>query len=119
MYKLPQNFDATFLIGRKLEMICFNANQVYLHFDGSVTITIESAFSHQHTRSEANMSIIKVPVSESDLMQLLEHAISAASGDTDGTLTVVFDNGHTLKCFDTSPQYESYQIKRGESVIIV
>ena len=119
MYGLPENFDGSFLIGRNLEMICFNANQIYLHFDGQVTITIEGTFSHQHAQSESDTAVISVPVSQSDLMQLLEHQISAISGDKDGTLTLVFDDGQILRCYDQFPDYESYQIRHGDKVIIV
>jgi hypothetical protein len=46
------------------------------------------------------------PFSESDLMQLLEHKISAVSGKKDGTLTLVFDDGQILKCYDQLPNYD-------------
>lgn len=119
MYGLPENFDGSFLIGRTLEMICFNANQIYLHFDGQVTITIEGSFSHQRAQSGSDTQVLSVPVSESDLMQLLEHKITGVSGEKDGTLTLVFDDGQILKCYDQLPNYESYQIRHGEKVIIV
>jgi Family of unknown function (DUF6188) len=119
MYGLPEDFDGSFLIGRALEMICFNANQIYLHFDGQVTITIEGSFSHQRAQYESNTQILSVPVSESDLMQLLEHKISAVSGDKDGTLKLVFDHDQILRCYDQLPNYESYQIRHGDTVIIV
>lgn len=119
MYGLPENFEGSFLIGRNLEMICFNANQVYLHFDGDVTITIEGTFSHQQAQAQSNAIVISLPVSESDLMQLLEHKISAISGDKDGTLTLVFDDGQILRCYDQFPNYESYQIRYGDKVTIV
>ena len=51
-------------------------------------------------------------------MHLLEHSVAKVSGGKDGTLTLVFDNGDHLWCFD-DPHYESYHIKHGEQVIIV
>lgn len=119
MYGLPMNFSATFLNGRTLEQICFNQNQISLHFDSEVTITIESAFAHQQPESEEEVKLLEVPVLQSDLMQLLGRSVSRASGTDDGTLVLVFENGHTLKCFDTSREFESYQIRHGTSVIIV
>lgn len=119
MYGLPENFDGSFLLGRTLEMICFNANQIYLHFDGQVTITIEGTFSHQRAQSGSNTQVLSIPVSESDLRQLLEHKVSAISADKDGTLSLVFDDGQTLTCYDQLPNYESYQISQGDNVIIV
>jgi hypothetical protein len=118
MYGLPKDFDASFLVGLTLEMVCFNINQVYLHFSDHVMITIEGDLVHQISPSD-DTSNISPPIHESNLMQLLEHSVSNAFGDDEGTLTMVFDNGQTLKCLDTSPNYESYQIKHGEHIIIV
>lgn len=118
MYGLPVDFDGSFLVGRNLEMICFSSNQIYLHFDDHVTVTIEGEFSYRPQPSEADAQPIHMPIMESKLMQLLEHSISEAAGDEDGTLTLVFDNGHVLKCFEASG-YESYQIKHATGRLIV
>lgn len=118
MYGLPEDFTGTFLVGRVLEQICFSQNQICLHFDSNVSITIESAFSHDYGR-EAHSTIIYIPALQSDLMQFLGFSISEVFGKKDGTLCLVFENGQTFKCFDTSPQFESYHIKHGERVIIV
>jgi Family of unknown function (DUF6188) len=119
MYKLPADFDAQFFVGRNLEQICFNQNQIALHFDDDLSIVIESAFSHEEPQSPSDGQVVEVPVSDSDLMRLLGCSVSEASGDGDGTLILVFENGHVLKCFDTSDQYESYQIEHHGNVIIV
>jgi len=113
MYGLPKGFDGSVLVGRTLEMVCFNENQVYLHFDGRTTITIESAFSYK------NEQIVHVPVAESHLMELLGLSVSAAKGDDKGTLSLFFDNGQTVRVYDTTKQYESYTISYGGKVIIV
>ena len=119
MYGLPLDFDAKFLVGRNLEQICFNQNQIALHFDDDLSIIVESALSHESSQSLSDARVVEVPVSDSDLMQLLGFSVSDASGDKDGTLTLVFDNGHTLKCYDTSHEYESYKIAyRGHSRIV-
>jgi hypothetical protein len=119
MYGLPTNFDGKFLVGLTLEQICFNQNQVALHFDNDVSIVVESAFSHEGYQSASPAQPLDVPVASSDLMQLLGCSISNASGDKAGTLTLVFDNGHALKCFDTAREYESYRIEHGGKVVIV
>lgn len=119
MYGLPENFDASFFVGRTLEMIRFNANQIYLHFDDHMTITIEGSFSHQHARSSTNPQVVSVPVKQSALMQLLEQKVISVSADRDGTLTLVFDDGQIFTCYDQSANYESYQIKHGDEVIVV
>lgn len=44
MYKFPEDFDAAVFVGRTLEMVCVNANQVYFHFNDDLMICAESAF---------------------------------------------------------------------------
>jgi Family of unknown function (DUF6188) len=118
MYGLPAHFDSALLVGRNLEMICFSSNQVYLHFDGQVTIKIEGEFSYLSDRADMDQKRIRMPIAESKLMQSLEHLISGATADENGTLTLVFDNGHILKCFEAH-DYESYEIKHGNIRLIV
>ena len=119
MYKLPESFDGKFLVGRVFEQVCFNQNQIYLHFDSDVHIIIESSFSHQYSEFEKDYKVINVPVLESDIMQLLGSSILKVCGDKEGTLCLFFDNGHILRCYDNSTQYESYQIQHGKTLIIV
>lgn len=119
MYGLPENFDASFLVDRNLEMICFNINQVTFLFDEHTMITVEGSVLHQLSESDDISSPVSPPIYESSLMQLLERSVSRAFGDEDGTLTLVFDNGHVLKCLDTYSKRESYQIVHGEHVVIV
>jgi hypothetical protein len=119
MYGLPKQFDSAFLIGRTLEQVSFNQNQIYLHFDGDVSITIEGSFAHYQPESQSGMKVLEVPVLESDLMKLLGFSISKVLTDKEGTLGLLFANGRMLKCFDKSPQFESYQIRHGVKTIIV
>ncbi len=118
MYGLPEDFDGSFLVGHRLEMICFNSNQLYLHFDGQLTIKIEGEFSYDSGLGDSEAKPIHPPITESKLMHLLEHSISQAAGNEVGTLTIMFDNGHILKCFE-SFDYESYEIKHGADRLIV
>jgi hypothetical protein len=113
MYGLPKDFDGSFLVGRTLEMVCFNQTQVYLHFDEHVSIAIESAFSC------GTEEVVDVPVKESHLMELLGSSVSVARGDENGTLGLLFDGGQVLKIYDTTKQYESYTITYGGKEIIV
>ena len=113
MYGLPKDFDGSFLVGRTLEMVCFSQNQVYLHFDEDIIITIESAFSCNTEQ------VVDVPVQDSNLMRLVGSAVSVVQGDTNGTLSLLFDNGQTVKVYDTTKQYESYTISYGGKTIIV
>jgi hypothetical protein len=52
-------------------------------------------------------------------MELLGASVSEVQGDAAGTLSLLFDNGQSLKVYDTTHQYESYSIAYGGKVIIV
>jgi hypothetical protein len=116
MYGLPKGFDAARLIGRTLQLLCFSENQVFLHFDEKVSIEVLGEISYEDLSGDGP-ELLQVPMSESDLMQLLGRSIKAAS-NAEGTLTLVFDNGHILQCLDT-PEYESYKIRVNDEEIIV
>lgn len=113
MYGLPEDFDGAFFVGCTLELVCFSENQVSLRFDGDLSVTIESSFSYQKEPSESSGQVVKVPTSESDLMQLIGHSVAEVSASRDGTLILTFTNRHVFRCFDDSSQFESYHIKRG------
>jgi hypothetical protein len=113
MYGLPKDFNGSFLVGRILEMVCFAQYQVYLHFNERIIITIASAFSYKTD------SVIEVPIQESNIMELLGLSVSAAMGDENSTLSIIFNNGKALKIYDTSKQYESYTIAyEGKEIIV-
>jgi hypothetical protein len=117
MYGLPSDFDGRVFTGRILEQVCFNENQVTLSFDGDMAVMVESAFSYEAPPAESRLT--EVPVFHSDLMRLLGRRVSSAVGDEDGTLVLVFENGHRLRILDDSREYESYRIRLGKKMIIV
>ena len=118
MFGLPKDFNAEPLVGRTLEMICFNENQIYFDFDEKLTIQVQSSLRYQQ-RPAQEPEIIEVPALQSNLMQLLGHTTTKAFGDDKGTLTLEFEDGQILQCLDDTPRYESYHIIQGELRIIV
>lgn len=118
MHGLPAGFDGGFLIGHRLEQVCFNENQISFHFNADVGITIEGGYSYQLATLAVSAPTAFVPASHSNLMELLGQTISRVEGTSDGTLALFFENGYQLRCFD-DPHYESYQIRDGARVIIV
>lgn len=113
MYGLPKNFDGSFLVGHTLEMVCFAQYQVNLHFDSKINIRIESSFSYKVEHP------VKMPVQNSNLMELLGMTVTEVHGSEDGTLNLLFENGQLLKIYDTSKQFESYIITfEGKEIIV-
>lgn len=118
MYGLPEDFDGRFLVGRRVECVCFSENQVVLNFDSDVSIVVESSFSFR-SGPNAKERMSDIPVAESNLMGLLGNKVFAITVVDRSTLCVSFENGGTFNCYDTSTQYESYTIRNGDLTIIV
>jgi hypothetical protein len=117
MYGLPKDFDGSSLIGRTLEMVCFNLNQISLHFGDHVMITVEGALTYQSVSGVVQK--LSPPVVETNIMQLVGRELVRVVGSPGGTLSLTFDNGHIVECLDTSADYESYRISFGGQMIIV
>jgi hypothetical protein len=118
MYGLPKDFDPQYFVARALKMLCFNANQIYLHFDERVTITLEGKYSLSGEAGDP-IEIRDVPNSESRLFALIEKRVVSAGVEGGSTLVLAFETGAVFRCYDDSSQYESYQLSRGDDVIIV
>ena len=119
MYGLPEDFDPSFFIGRRLELICFGENTVNLHFDGELHITIESAFIYHAPETDSTGQREEIPVLSSEIMRLIGSSIIDCSASTDGALSLTFENDRRLQILDTSSQYESYRIDYGQMNVIV
>lgn len=106
MNKFPEEFDPAFFVGRTLEMVCINVNQVYFHFNDHLTICAESAFWYE--RQDKNFDV-RIPLDQLEVLQLLEHDVARAQIKKSDVLTVIFDNGASLR-FDPVLGYESYRV---------
>ena len=101
-------------------MICFNANQIYFHFNGHISIVAETTFKYQQSPEIDGTREIGIPATQSDLMKLLEHRVSKSLIEEQHILTIVFDNEHVLRFSDTAPGlYESYRLTIGYRTIII
>ena len=119
MYGLPEEFDASRLVGCVLEQVSFSVNTMHLSFSNDVSITIESCFAHSTYRDLSSAKRIRIPVRQSSVMQLLGESITSAHATSDGTLILKFANGQALACFDDTSQYEAYRIMLGKEEIVV
>jgi hypothetical protein len=114
MYGLPDDFKTDFLCGRTLNFVSFVKYQVYLHFSGECTISVEGEIALDKGERQG------LPCSVLCLFQLIDQQIVSASSQTDGTLSLVFDNGSTLHIHDSDKRFEAYNItERGELIIRV
>jgi len=99
-------------------MVCFNVNQIYLHFSADCKIVIEGEYTHKKSKSDSKI-VSTIPARTSELMQLLQHRIVEASCVKGETLVLGFDNGHILEFAGGDPNFESYRIEIEGKVIVV
>jgi hypothetical protein len=109
MHGLPDDFSCAFFVGKTLEMLCFNANQVYLHFGQRTHIAVEGTYSVSCSGQEIRR--FRVPAVNLDLFKLIENKVTSASGARDGTLTLTFANGMVFCCYDDEAAFECYTIR--------
>lgn len=118
MYGLPDNFDASIFLTKKLDLLCYSENTINLSFEGALSVTILRSFIHKRALHETACKQT-LPVSKSSLMCLVGKVVCHVASDKQGSLTLNFDNGHVLELFDDSQNYESYIIRIGETEVIV
>jgi hypothetical protein len=94
-------------------------NQVTLHFDGDVHITLEGPYSYQDRNGEVESDAQSAGgKGVLGLLRLLGQSIVQVNAGKDGTLGLEFPAEAWLNCLDT-PHYESYHVRLGKRVITV
>jgi hypothetical protein len=118
MYGLSATFDASVFVGKELIEVCFSVNTISFSFERDVLITVMGSFIHRDKQS-TSVNKQSVPVSTSSLMNLAGKKVQIAEARQDGTLTLHFENGHSLILLDDSQAYEAYIIRIGDKETIV
>jgi hypothetical protein len=120
MYGLKKDIDLSFLNGREVIQVAIGVYQTQFGFDEDVTIYVHSQFSYFDGRDEW---IWKPEGGAAQIaartVSLLGTTIQSFEGQENGTLSLVFSNGQRLTIFDNSKEYESYDITRPGSTIVV
>jgi hypothetical protein len=122
MYGLPKDLDFSFIVGKRLDQVSFAQSVIFFFFDDKISITLESTFQHQSRQDVENLRLgvtQSVPVTHSTLMQLVGRSVVSATGDDEGTLILVFDDGQVLRCLENRSPYESYSFTDGEHLYVV
>jgi hypothetical protein len=119
MYGLPVGFDANFLVGRTLHGILVQSNMIHLELSEQCTIS-SGGWKDAGGLSVDEGELLNIPDAAPYLYHLLDKKIISASGQTDGTLSLIFEGGKTIHVHDTSECYESYQIHvDGKMIVLV
>ena len=119
MYKLPANVDLSFFKGNILLQICIGANEIILRFENQISITVQTDVVHKSQSGDVTAIYKSMPESAAMLVGFLHSAVTEATAIDPSTISLRFANGEYLEIYDTSTQYESYQIVHGHETIIV
>ena len=111
--------DLSFLRDIELLQICVGRNEVILHFEPNIRLTVLSDFGVM-APGESPM-VYQDPLSgAAALFPLLNDKVDrVAVSDGGKRLALTFRSGTRLELMDTSDQYESFWIENGARKIIV
>jgi hypothetical protein len=120
MYGLKRDTDLSFLKGRELIQIAIGLHHISFRFDEDVAISIEGEFSYFDLQAgwtwESESGAVHIAART---VSLLGATIRSFEGQENGTLILTFSNDHRLTIFDSSKEYESYDITRPGHTIVV
>lgn len=119
MYGLPLDTDLRFLEERALQQVCVGANKVILHFGDGVSLTIQTDVAHKSPEGSLIALYGSILPSVPTLVGLINATVKNARAMSPGTLVLLFSTGDVLEIYDSSTEYESYQIWHGNDVITV
>ncbi len=119
MYKFPDDFDGKKFIGKALEMICLNANQIYLHFGNGISICTETPFLYNKHSLDGDINTVSIPPTNMDLLELLEQRVIDVAISEGTNLTLIFGGSKSLSFVEDQEPYESYKLVFGDKVIII
>jgi len=117
MYPFPAEFDVGQFRFVELEMVCFAANAMNLHFGRKLSLTVGCEFEYcdegmgAATRSD-------FPLRSSNLIQLIGSRVTEASVSGKATLVLRFNSGAVLRIHPDAA-YESYRIKQDDQEFII
>lgn len=107
---------ATRLIGKNIELLCFAQYSIYIHFEESIILTVESGLEHVHDGVRHTLQLSSPPTNCS-LLVILETKVTSATLDASGGLHLTTSNGDSLRIYK-EPQYESYRLSiNGEELL--
>ena len=117
MHRITKDTNLSALAGKLVEQICIGVHQVIVRLENDLYIAIEGDFSFG---SEAS------PEKEMDFRNaakafanLLESRVIDASVVREDAVVFTFSAGARLTVFDSSDQYESFQIQLPDRLVVV
>ncbi len=118
MFGVPSNLDLKHFTGVECTQVCLGLHQVQIHFAKAVSISIEGRW--ELCDSDGEILDQSKNLKQQECMRLhvivgrtvVETRIAAPK-----SITIVFDNGLVLEVFDSSHEFESFQIQPGDIIV--
>ena len=118
MFGLPEGLDLSFLVGVTLEQVSFGPHQLVLRFGNKVSLSVETEVRIASPSQDA--LYFDIASTAAAVVALISAEVTDVSYTTDGTLTLEFSSVMTVvTIYDSSKEYESYQLYDGDTVYVV
>jgi len=117
MYGLPPQIELAFLVGPRLEQVAIGENEIIFRFESAISLNVQGVFEIRSAMSES--SFTSPPEAAQQAVALLGHTITEETHASSGDMWLIFDNGAKLVLHDSSAEYESYEIRRGDDLWVV
>jgi hypothetical protein len=109
--KSLSNFESPdALLGKIADFVCVTESAISVQFEDGTTIRVAGDYS---VLPAAGLTVkrITAPKVDAELFKMLQQTISTASRESDGTLTIAFENGRILKCYVSRDALRGYEIE--------
>jgi hypothetical protein len=120
MYGLNKDINLSFLNRREVLQVAIGVYQIIFGLDEEVKISVQAQFTYFDGKTE---SVWKPEPGSAQIaartVALLGTTIEKFESHENGTLALMFSNGHRLTVLDSSREYESYDITRPGQTIVV
>ncbi len=114
MYGLSKQTDLAFMLGNEVLQVCIGRYQAILNCTSDLSISLECDFAGGRVAADQQLPGSAIP-----LLGLLGSSISRAEIVGGGDLVLICSNGEVMRIYDSSSEYESYQITAPGRHIVV
>jgi hypothetical protein len=118
MYGLPDSFDPSVFVGRRLTAVTFAENVIVLEFDPHLSVSVFASVSYR-TATDTELATDTPPVTQTRLVDLVGRVVTSAIARSWRDLVIELERDASITLVDDSETYESFVIGLGDREIIV
>ena len=117
MHRIAENTNLSALRGKLVEQICIGIHQAIVRLEDNLYVAIEGDFLFGKEATPERQ--VDYRSAANAFANLLEDRIADAEVIRDDAVVFNFSSGARLTVFDSSDQYESFQIKLPDRLVVV